>query len=163
VKAIEFDWATQKRKTHSKKWQSQAKCEETRLLRYLKKTENRYRKKNTDNTNISIFFRDCILLNFMQNLLNIMPKFLFSNDAKQRRYMTHRVRDIFNKVWGHWPVINSLWNSALGIENAYYLLALITALDESCMSYCVIFLTGKLFRNILFNCKFETRKSYLTR
>ena len=89
------------------------------------------------NTDISIFFRDCILLNFMQNLLNIMPKFLFSNDAKQRRYMTHRVRDIFNKVWGHWPVINSLWNSALGIENAYYLLALITALDESCM--CDIF------------------------
>jgi hypothetical protein len=51
----------------------------TRLLRYLKKTENRYRKKNTDNTDISIFFRDRILLNFMQ-------KFLFSNDAKQPRY-----------------------------------------------------------------------------
>jgi hypothetical protein len=43
-----------------------------RLLRYLKKNENRYRKKNTDITDISIFFRDCILLNFMQNLLNFM-------------------------------------------------------------------------------------------
>jgi hypothetical protein len=50
-----------------------------RLLRYLKKTENRYRKKNTDNTDISIFFRDRILLNCMQ-------KFLFANDAKQPRY-----------------------------------------------------------------------------
>jgi hypothetical protein len=37
-----------------------------RLLRYLKKNENRYRKKNTDNTDISVFFRDCILPNFMQ-------------------------------------------------------------------------------------------------
>jgi hypothetical protein len=36
-----------------------------RLLRYLKKNENWYRKKNTDNTDISVFFRDCILLNFM--------------------------------------------------------------------------------------------------
>jgi hypothetical protein len=45
----------------------------TRLLRYLKKTENRYRKKNTDNTDISVlFFRNCILLNFMQNLLNLI-------------------------------------------------------------------------------------------
>ena len=34
-----------------------------RLLRYLKITENRYRKKNTD---ISVFFLDCILPNFMQ-------------------------------------------------------------------------------------------------
>ena len=36
-------------------------------------------------------------------------------------------------------MINSLWNSALRIriENAYYLLALIAALDESCM--CDIF------------------------
>jgi hypothetical protein len=43
--------------------------------------------------------------------------------------------------------------SALRIENAYYLLALITALGES----CVIFLTGKLFQNILFNCEFELK------
>ena len=57
-----------------------------RLLRYLKKNENRYRKKNTDNTDISVFFRNCILLNFMQNLLNLMQNFLFSNDAKQTRY-----------------------------------------------------------------------------
>ena len=34
----------------------------SRLLRYLKKNENRYRKKNTDNTDISVFFRNCILL-----------------------------------------------------------------------------------------------------
>ena len=54
-----------------------------RLLRYLKKNENRYRKNNTD---ISVFFRDCILLNFMQNLLNFMQNFLFSNYAKQPRY-----------------------------------------------------------------------------
>ena len=64
-----------------------------RLLRYLKNTENRYRKKNTDNTDISIFFRDCILLNFMQNLLNFIQNLLnfiqnfqFSNYAKQPRY-----------------------------------------------------------------------------
>ena len=56
------------------------------LLRYLKKNENRYRKKNTDNTDISIFFRDRIFLNFMQKLLNFMQKFLFSNDAKQPQY-----------------------------------------------------------------------------
>jgi hypothetical protein len=43
--------------------------------------------------------------------------------------------------------------SALRIENAYYLLALITAPEES----CVIFLTGKLFQNILFNCEFEKK------
>jgi hypothetical protein len=43
----------------------------TRLLRYLKKTENRYRKKNTDNTDISIFFRDCNLFNFMLNFTQI--------------------------------------------------------------------------------------------
>ena len=37
----------------------------------------------------------------MQNLLNFMQSFLFSNDAKQRHDITaftHRVRDIFNKV-----------------------------------------------------------------
>jgi hypothetical protein len=62
--------------------------------------------------------------------------------------MTHRVRDIFNKVWGQWSVACEM--SALRIENAYYLLALITAPEES----CVIFLTGKLFQNILFNCEF---------
>jgi hypothetical protein len=56
--------------------------------------------------------------------------------------LTHRVRDIFNEVWGQWSVACEM--SALRIENAYYLLALITAPDES----CVIFLTGKLFRNI---------------
>jgi hypothetical protein len=44
--------------------------------------------------------------------------------------------------------------SALRIENAYYLiLALITAPDET----YVIFLSGKLFQNILFNCEFETK------
>jgi hypothetical protein len=43
--------------------------------------------------------------------------------------------------------------SALRIENAYYLLALITASDES----YVIFLTGKLFQNIIFNCEFKTK------
>jgi hypothetical protein len=53
-------------------------------------------------------------------------------------------------------VINSLWNSALRIriENAYYLLALIAALDESCM--CDIF-DRELFQNILFNCEFKTK------
>jgi hypothetical protein len=65
--------------------------------------------------------------------------------------LTHRVRDIFNKVWGQWSVACEM--SALRIENAYYLLALITAQDES----YVIFLTGKLFQNILFNCEFETK------
>ena len=53
---------------------------QARLLRYLKKPK-------TDNVKkIPIFFRDCILLNFVQNLLNFMQKFLFSNDAKQPRY-----------------------------------------------------------------------------
>ena len=53
-----------------------------RLLRYLKKNENRYRKKIPIIPIYSVFFRDCILLNFMQNLLHFMQNFLFSNDAK---------------------------------------------------------------------------------
>jgi hypothetical protein len=50
--------------------------------------------------------------------------------------LTHRVRDIFNKVWGQWLVACEM--STLEIEIAY-ILAMITALDE----LCVIFLTGK--------------------
>ena len=68
------------------------KCDDhgSRLLRYLKKNENQYREKNTDNTDI---FRDCILLNFMQNLLNqMMP------NSHNITSLTHRVHDIFNKV-----------------------------------------------------------------
>jgi hypothetical protein len=53
---------------------------DSRLLRYLKKKT--IPEKNTDNTDISIFFRDCILLNFMKNLLYFMQNFLFSNDVK---------------------------------------------------------------------------------
>jgi hypothetical protein len=37
----------------------------------------------------------------MQNLLNFMQKFLFSNDATNSHditALTHRVRDIFNEV-----------------------------------------------------------------
>jgi hypothetical protein len=58
----------------------------SRLLRYLKKKRKPIPEKNTDNTDISVFFRDCTLLNFMQNLLNLTQNFLFSNYAKQPRY-----------------------------------------------------------------------------
>jgi hypothetical protein len=75
-----------------------------RLLRYLKKNENRYRKKNTDNTDISVFFRDCILLNFMQNLLNLMQNFLFSYDAKQPRYNSFDSSGAWYFQWSVRPV-----------------------------------------------------------
>jgi hypothetical protein len=60
-----------------------------------------------------------IFLNFMQNLVKFMQKYLFSNDAKQPRYdsFDSQVRDIFNEVWGQWPVACEM--SALEIENAY--------------------------------------------
>jgi hypothetical protein len=72
-----------------------------RLLRYSKINENQYRKKNTDITDITIFFRDCILLIFMKNLLNFMQKFLFSNYAKQPRYNSF---DSSGAWYFHWSV-----------------------------------------------------------
>jgi hypothetical protein len=69
---------------------------DVRLLRYLKKPENRYRKKNFDNTDISVFFRDCTLLNFMQNLLII--RFQMMPNSHDITALTHQVGDIFNEV-----------------------------------------------------------------
>jgi hypothetical protein len=66
---------------------------DVRLLRYLKKNENRYRKKNTD---ISVFFHDCTLLNFMQNLLII--RFQMMPNSHNITALTHQVGDIFNEV-----------------------------------------------------------------
>jgi hypothetical protein len=66
--------------------------------------------KNTDNADISVFFRDCILLNFMQNLLNLMQNFLFSNDAKQPRYNSFDSSGAWYFQRSVRPVISSLWN-----------------------------------------------------
>ena len=51
---------------------------------------------NSHNTDISVFFRDCILLNFMQNLLRI--RFQMMPNSHDITALTHQVRDIFNEV-----------------------------------------------------------------
>jgi hypothetical protein len=102
----------------------------SKLLRYLKKKTKTDTEKNTDN---QYFFTIVFCIILCKICLILCKSFCFQimPNSHDITALTHRVRDNFNKVWGQWSVASEMFT--LRIENACYLLALIIALDESCM------------------------------